>query len=494
MSEAEKTISEEFLKIEYRQAYRLLTEVYYDENVQYIYNPLDYARETHGYFVRKYLNNCPKVLFLGINPGPWGMAQHGVPFGDITVVTEWLKIKGNVYKPHREHPARPILGLQSRRSEVSGKRFWSLMQDLCGEPEVFFDQCFVHNYCPLSYLATNAKNITPLHLKGGATKRALHEICDQAFRETVALLKPSLIVGIGNYSRDRALAALRVDPRFSEVKVVVITHPSPANPVANKGWMSLALRELEEAGVLGFLKWSVSESLRHSVDEEAHRLQQEAAKTRQEKQKNSASKQAAAQSAFGALASAPVEMGYFMSMLRSNQELSAAVANDFGNGSTGLPLRHFANPESLGHSALDFSGGPGDSQPTNLCKRNLSEESDIKPLLDGTSNKSLQVPPPAAMPQGMEQLLSKLSSYQDLIDQPLYSDPSLSSHHRPGWANASRFTPYPTAHPAHTYQGSGVAPTSTGYWPYAKPGVPTPNVKLADQPGFIEMLGYFNHT
>jgi len=50
----------------------------FGEKVAYVYNPLEYATEPHEAFVRKFLNSTKSVLFLGMNPGPFGMAQNGV--------------------------------------------------------------------------------------------------------------------------------------------------------------------------------------------------------------------------------------------------------------------------------------------------------------------------------------------------------------------------------------------------------------------------------
>ena len=55
-----------------------LGKIDYGESVSYVYNPLEYASEPHRDFVRKYGNGKKKILFLGMNPGPFGMAQNGV--------------------------------------------------------------------------------------------------------------------------------------------------------------------------------------------------------------------------------------------------------------------------------------------------------------------------------------------------------------------------------------------------------------------------------
>ena len=47
-------------------------------NVTHVYNPLHYAFIPHSKFVKQCGNSRRKILFLGMNPGPYGMAQTGV--------------------------------------------------------------------------------------------------------------------------------------------------------------------------------------------------------------------------------------------------------------------------------------------------------------------------------------------------------------------------------------------------------------------------------
>lgn len=70
-------IAAAFLAIEQRQS-ELLSRINFGSKVSCIYNPLVYARETHECFVRKYCRTKKTVIFLGMNPGPYGMAQNGV--------------------------------------------------------------------------------------------------------------------------------------------------------------------------------------------------------------------------------------------------------------------------------------------------------------------------------------------------------------------------------------------------------------------------------
>lgn len=65
------------------------------------------------------------------------MSQIGVPFGEVNLVRDWLKVEGHVGRPAVEHPSRLVEGWACPRSEVSGQRFWSYWKDLCGTPENF---------------------------------------------------------------------------------------------------------------------------------------------------------------------------------------------------------------------------------------------------------------------------------------------------------------------------------------------------------------------
>src|SRR6266550_515031 len=92
--------------------------------VTHIYNPLEYARLAHEEYLAKYGGGKKRVVFLGMNPGPFGMAQTGVPFGEVAAVRDWLRIDAPVNRPTLEHPRKPVLGFDCSRSEVSGERLW----------------------------------------------------------------------------------------------------------------------------------------------------------------------------------------------------------------------------------------------------------------------------------------------------------------------------------------------------------------------------------
>nr|XP_054510120.1 single-strand selective monofunctional uracil DNA glycosylase [Agelaius phoeniceus] len=215
--------------------------------VSVVYAPLEYAWEPHRSFVRRFLRSPKAVLFLGMNPGPFGMAQTGVPFGEAWHVREWLRVSGAVRRPPCEHPKRPVLGLRCPRAEVSGARFWGLIRSLCPDPRAFFRHCFVHNLCPLLFLAASGRNVAPPELRAAERERLLGP-CGAALAAAVRALGVRLVVALGRVAELRARRALR-DAGIA-VPVAWIPHPSPRNPRANRGWEGEARERLRELGVL----------------------------------------------------------------------------------------------------------------------------------------------------------------------------------------------------------------------------------------------------
>lgn len=204
----------------------------------HVYNPLIYAWAAHREYLQRYGAKCGRVLLLGMNPGPWGMAQTGVPFGDVLMVREWFGIEtrlGHVLP--EQHPRYPILGMACHRNEGSGSRLWRWAEARLGSPEDFFARFFVWNYCPLLFIK-DGRNLTPEHLNRYDTE-ALTAVCDRALTAVVRVLAPAAVVGIGRYAERRATALFG-----AEVDVHYLPHPSPANPAANRDWPALAEQAL----------------------------------------------------------------------------------------------------------------------------------------------------------------------------------------------------------------------------------------------------------
>jgi single-strand selective monofunctional uracil DNA glycosylase len=215
--------------------------------VSYVYAPLGYAWPIAEAYMQRYGAGPKEVVFVGMNPGPFGMAQTGVPFGEVAFVRKWMELEGRVAKPKREHPKRPVLGLDCARSEVSGARLWGAFAQRFGKAEQFFERAFVLNYCPLLFLAESGANITPDKLRA-AEREPLEAACDEHLREALAVLSPRIAIGVGQYATKK-LTSLEL----SNVDIATIPHPSPASPAANRGWDELAARALRSAGVEGLL-------------------------------------------------------------------------------------------------------------------------------------------------------------------------------------------------------------------------------------------------
>ena len=214
------------------------------EPVTHVYNPMEYAWPMHEAFIKRLGGGTKRVLMLGMNPGPWGMAQTGLPFGEIAAVREYLGIEAAVGKPDNEHPKRPVEGLACERSEVSGRRLWGLMAERYPDPADFFAEHMVVNYCPLVFMAESGKNITPDKLPA-KEREPLEAACDQHLIGLVEIWQPEWIVGVGAFAEKCAKRALEgMDLKFGR-----ILHPSPASPIANRGWAPQAQQQMIDLGL-----------------------------------------------------------------------------------------------------------------------------------------------------------------------------------------------------------------------------------------------------
>ena len=226
-----------------RKLSRELADLRFAKPVTHVYDPVDYARRPYYAYLDRFGATPKRVVFLGMNPGPFGMAQTGVPFGEVSAVRDYLGIEDRVGRPAGEHPKRPIEGFGCQRSEVSGTRVWGTIEAEFGAPERFFDRHFIANYCPLVFMEASGRNRTPDKLPV-KERQALFAACDTHLLQVVRALEPEWVVGIGAFAEGRALEALE-----GRVKVGRILHPSPANPRAQKDWGGKARRELEALGI-----------------------------------------------------------------------------------------------------------------------------------------------------------------------------------------------------------------------------------------------------
>jgi len=213
--------------------------------VAHVYDPLAYAWAPHERYLRLYgAGPRGRIVLVGMNPGPFGMTQTGVPFGEVAAVRGWMGIEEPVALPAVQHPRRPILGFAHPRSEVSGARLWGWARERFGAAESFFSRMFVLNYCPLVFLEEGGRNVTPDRLPS-REQAVLFAACDRALRRSIAALDPRLVVGIGSFAEDRARVALAETGR----PIGRVLHPSPASPAANRGWAAAVEAELRALGV-----------------------------------------------------------------------------------------------------------------------------------------------------------------------------------------------------------------------------------------------------
>lgn len=210
---------------------RDLDRLHFQAPVAHVYNPLTYARAPILQYYSSYASGVREILFLGMNPGPFGMVQTGIPFGEVGMVRDYLGIDAPIGAPAEAHPKRPVQGWACTRSEVSGRRLWGWVSQHYPAPSDFFARHFVANYCPLAFLDAGGRNLTPDKLKPTEVE-GLFARCDEALRELVEALRVRRVIGVGQFARKRAEVALA----GNGVRVDVILHPSPASPAANRGW------------------------------------------------------------------------------------------------------------------------------------------------------------------------------------------------------------------------------------------------------------------
>jgi single-strand selective monofunctional uracil DNA glycosylase len=236
-----------------RELSRSLSALRFAPPIVHVYNPLQYAWAPYEAYVKRYGATRKRVVLVGMNPGPFGMMQTGVPFGEVAAVRDWMGLVAPVQRPGHEHPKRPIEGFDCPRSEVSGRRLWGWAAHRFGSAAAFFGDWFVLNYCPLVFLEASGRNVTPDKLPA-AQRRAVTDACDRHLVAALAALEPHWAIGVGGFA-ERCLRAVLESDRANSVltrriEVAQILHPSPASPAANRGWADAVDRKLELLGVM----------------------------------------------------------------------------------------------------------------------------------------------------------------------------------------------------------------------------------------------------
>jgi single-strand selective monofunctional uracil DNA glycosylase len=232
-----------------------LARLKFPDPIAHVYDPHRYAWAPYEQYISRFARPPKRVVLLGMNPGPFGMMQTGVPFGEVAAVRDWMGIQAAVERPADEHAKRMIQGFDCPRSEVSGRRLWGWAAGRFGTAERFFSDWFVLNYCPLALLEESGRNFTPDKLPAALLAR-LYAACDRHLATALRVLAPQWAIGIGGFAEKRIRAVLEselVDGALARsIRAGCILHPSPASPIANRGWAEAAEKQLTELGVPGF--------------------------------------------------------------------------------------------------------------------------------------------------------------------------------------------------------------------------------------------------
>ncbi len=237
-----------------RQLSKRCHDMPFEAPVAWTYNPLAYAWDGHRQYAEAFGGTpLPRpVLLLGMNPGPWGMGQTGVPFGDVDKVRAMGITEIDVAQPDDPRDARVVEGLACQRNEVSGSRLYGGLEQVYGTLQQAYQHLFIANYCPLLFFDEDGGNLTPPRLRKSDRQR-IFEACDEHLDALIDHFQPTTIVGIGRFAQRRATAAVAKREDEHAIEVTYLLHPSPANPHANKDggrhWQAQLVEVLEAAGV-----------------------------------------------------------------------------------------------------------------------------------------------------------------------------------------------------------------------------------------------------
>ena len=218
----------------------------FSEPVTHTYLTVDYARAGYEAYLEKFANSKKRTLLLGMNPGPYGMAQTGVPFGEVAAVGEWMGLNPEIGRPENEHPKRRISGMDCPKSEVSGRRLWGLFSDTFPNAGDFFKDHLVINFCPLIWMKDSGANLTPDKIRA-VEMEPVDAACLKHLRRLIEILEPQYLIGVGAYAENQMRVAQ--EQLGGSAVIGKILHPSPASPAANRGWAEVAERQLREVGV-----------------------------------------------------------------------------------------------------------------------------------------------------------------------------------------------------------------------------------------------------
>lgn len=226
----------------------------------HVWNPGRYGASWHRRFRRMVPLESNPVILFGLNPGPYGMAQTGIPFTDVKRLRERLprlaaslEIHGPVEVPGLAPPSlRPFL---TRSFESSAVRIYRFLDLAWGSAEEGWRKVGVANPCSLLFMDAAGKNRTPADLQGAVSRRRsaghsaaeLREACDRLRRkaalEAMAAVRPRGVVLLGK-DVQKALGSVTVKVVGAR-DVLPWEHPARAVPTR---WARGLLGEIRRRG------------------------------------------------------------------------------------------------------------------------------------------------------------------------------------------------------------------------------------------------------
>jgi single-strand selective monofunctional uracil DNA glycosylase len=219
-----------------------------------VLDPGRYGERWHHRFRRCYPVGPRPLLVFGLNPGPYGMAQTGVPFTDLKRLEfhlprlwrELLAAREPVALPGLAPPSlRPFL---TRTFESSSVRVYKFLERAFGSAEQAFRRVAFVNPCPLLFIdRATGENRTPADLPRAAPRlmREFDALRRTTVLEAVSELEARGAVLLGKDVARAAAPALRA--ALPADSVLEWEHPARAVPetwarglhesLAARGWI-----------------------------------------------------------------------------------------------------------------------------------------------------------------------------------------------------------------------------------------------------------------
>ncbi|XP_073819638.1 uncharacterized protein isoform X2 [Musca autumnalis] len=165
-----------------------------------IYNPLDYdAAKIHKDYLKRYLKGPKRVLFVTMNPASHGELQTGIPFGHMPTIREYMKLKSTIIDSPVPHPSED----EEQERENNSIYFWQMIREIFYSQNFFlskfFQQRFVHSFCPLAFIDGEKQFVTLENLPDKTYRKEVTKACVHILEKQLKLLQPDMVIVMGGY-------------------------------------------------------------------------------------------------------------------------------------------------------------------------------------------------------------------------------------------------------------------------------------------------------